>query len=164
MAQKAKKDRAKSNTESLTTLHLTTALLHILYHAFRLHTTRRLLPYLILSIPSFIAQFILERTGRPTYDPTTKALKSAGEDLNAEGLTEYLFDVVWVTWGVLGLVIVAGDWGWWAWAIVPVFGVWKGWGLLGMARGMMGGNGLKGGGVSEEQMAGQGNRRQRRAA
>lgn len=61
-------------------------------------------------------------------------------------------------------MIVAGDWGWWAWAIVPVFGVWKGWGLLGMARGMMGGNGLKGGGVSEEQMAGQGNRRQRRAA
>lgn len=42
-------------------------------------------------------------------------MKSPGEDLAAKGLTEYLFDVVWVTWGCLGVVLVVGNWGWLIW-------------------------------------------------
>lgn len=104
---------------------------------------------------------MLEKSGRPKYDATTKALKSSGEDLAAQGLTEYLFDVVWVTWFSLISVMIFGNWGWIVWAVVPAYGAYKGYGLLGMARGMMGG--AQTGQMPEEQQVA-GNRRQRRAA
>jgi hypothetical protein len=163
MAQKAKKDRAKSNTSTLNTLHVGTLTLNTIFILFSLLRSRSWIAYTILSIPSFIAQYILETTGRPKYDPTTKALKSAGEDLAAPGLTEYMFDVIWVTWACLVMVMLLGNWGWVVWCVVPVYGAWKGYGLLGMARGMMGGA-QQGQMPTEEQVQGGGNRRQRRAA
>jgi hypothetical protein len=165
MAQKAKKDRAKANTSALNTLHIGTLSLNLLFILFSLLLRRRsFVTYTLLSLPSFIAQYILETSGRPKYDPTTKALKSAGEDLAAPGLTEYMFDIIWVTWGCLVVVMLVGNWGWVLWAVVPVYGLYKGYGLLGMARGLMGGA-QQGQMPSEEQVAsGAGNRRQRRAA
>ncbi|KAF4619000.1 hypothetical protein G7Y89_g14846 [Cudoniella acicularis] len=163
MAQKAKKDRAKSNTSTLNNLHIGTLAVNGVFLLFNLLFRRRsLLAYILLSIPCFIAEYILESTGRPKYDANTKALKSSGEDLAAPGLTEYMFDVIWITWASLVSVMLFGNWGWILWAIVPVYGAYKGYGLLGMARGMMGGN--QGARMPEEQMAGPGNRRQRRAA
>jgi hypothetical protein len=163
MAQKAKKDRAKSNTAALNTLHIGSLTLNTLFILFALFRRRSWLAYTILSLPSLIAEFILERSGRPQYDPSTKALKSAGEDLAAQGLTEYMFDIVWITWASLVMVVLVGNWGWIFWGVVPVYGAWKGYGLLGLARGMMGG--AKGGAMpSEEQVQAGGNRRQRRAA
>lgn len=162
MAQKAKKDRAKANISSLNTLHIGTLTLNVLFILFSLLIRRRsMLTYAILSIPSLVAEYILESTGRPKFDPTTKALNYSGEDLAAPGLTEYMFDVIWVTWFCLVSVIVFGNWGWIFWSVVPVYGVYKGYGLLGMARGMMGG--AKPSQMPQEPMTA-GNRKQRRAA
>ncbi|TAQ86065.1 hypothetical protein B7494_g5608 [Chlorociboria aeruginascens] len=162
MAQKAKKDRAKANIASLNNLHVGTLSLNALFIFYNLLVARRsLVAWVIISIPCFIAEYILETTGRPTFDPTTKALKSSGEDLAAPGLTEYLFDIIWVTWCCLIAVVTFGNWGWIIWAAVPAYGLYKGSGLLGMARGMMGRNGAQ---IPEEQGAAQGNRKQRRAA
>jgi len=72
-----------------------------------------------------------------------------------------MFDVIWVTWASLVSVMLFGNWGWLLFGVVPVFGAYKGYGLLGMARGMMGGQKQA---MPEEQVAGAGNRRQRRAA
>lgn len=164
MAQKAKKDRAKANTASLNNLHIGTLTINGLFILFNILFRRRsFLTYLILSIPCLIAEFILETTGRPKYDVSTKALKTSGEDLAAPGLTEYMFDVIWVTWASLISVMVFGNWGWLLWATIPVFGAYKGYGLFGMARGLMGGG--QGGQVpAEQQAAPPGNRKQRRAA
>lgn len=164
MAQKAKKDRAKANISTLNTLHIGTLTINLLFLLFTLlFRHRSYLLYALLSLPSFIVQYILESSGRPKFDPSTKALKSAGEDLAAPGLTEYMFDVIWVTWLCLVLVMLVGNWGWLVWGAIPVYGAWKGYGLLGMARGMMCAS--KGEGMpSEEQVAAGGNRRQRRAA
>lgn len=163
MAQKAKKDRAKANISTLNTLHIGTLSLNVLFILFNLLFRRRsLLVYTILSLPSFVAQYILETSGRPKFDPTTKALKSAGEDLAAPGLTEYMFDIIWVTWLCLVMVMVVGNWAWLIWATIPVYGLWKGYGLLGMARGMMGGAQQQQMPTEEQVVAG--NRRQRRAA
>jgi hypothetical protein len=163
MAQKAKKDRAKANISALNTLHIGTLSVNLLFVLFNLFFKRRSwLVYLLLSIPSFVAQYILETSGRPKFDATTKALKSAGEDLAAPGLTEYMFDIIWITWLSLIAVILFGNWAWIIWAVVPVYGLYKGYGLLGMAKGMMGG-GQPGQTPSQEQVA-NGNRRQRRAA
>jgi hypothetical protein len=163
MAQKAKKDRAKANITTLNQLHIGTLSLNTLFILFNLVIKRRsILAYVLFSIPCFIAQYILETTGRPKFDPTTKALKSSGEDLAAQGLTEYMFDIIWITWLCLIAVITFGNWGWVIWAVVPVYGAYKGYGLLGMARGMIGGA-QAGQTPSEEQVAASGNRRQRRA-
>lgn len=163
MAQKAKKDRAKYNTATLNNLHIGTLSLNALFIVFNLLVKRRsLLTWFILSIPCLAAEFILERSGRPTYDANTKALRNAGEDLAAPGLTEYMFDIIWVTWFCLIAVITFGNWGWIIYLAVPAYGAYKGYGLLGMAKGMMGG--AQKGQIPEEQVAMAGNRKQRRAA
>ncbi|RFU28091.1 hypothetical protein B7463_g8253, partial [Scytalidium lignicola] len=161
MAQKAKKDRAKSNISALNNLHIGTLSLNAIFLLFNfLIRSRSLLLYTILSIPCFICEYMLETTGRPKFDPQTKALRSSGEDLSAQGLTEYMFDVVWVTWLSLVMVIIFGNWGWIIWAVVPIYAAYKGYGLFGMARGMMGGQGQQ---MSQEQAPVAGNRKQRRA-
>ncbi len=163
MAQKAKKDRAKANITTLNNLHSGTATLNAIFILFHLIVKRRsLLAWAILSVPSLVAEYILETTGRPKYDATTKVLKSAGEDLAAPGLTEYMFDIIWVTWLCLIAVITFGNWGWIVWGAVPAYGLYKGYGLLGLARGMMGG--AQQGQIPDEQVAAAGNRKQRRAA
>jgi hypothetical protein len=162
MAQKAKKDRAKSNTAALNSLHIGSLVVNVAFILFSLLIKRRsFFAYFIFSIPALIAEFILETSGRPKYDTETKALKSAGEDLAAPGLTEYLFDVIWVTWFAVVSVIIFGNKGWFVWAVVPAYGAYKGYGLLGLARGLRGA-GQTGQLPPEEQV--QGNRRQRRAA
>ena len=166
MAGKARKDLAKANTSALSTLHLSSLILNGAFIVFSLiFQSRSLLTYFILSIPAFICQYVLESSGRPKYTTANgkSTLKSSGEDLAAAGLTEYLFDVVWVTWGCLLVVLALGDKGWWVYAIVPIFSLWKGWGLIGAARGMMGGGGGQGQ-PEEEQQAVPQNRRQRRMA
>ncbi|KAL4958586.1 hypothetical protein BDW69DRAFT_1464 [Aspergillus filifer] len=129
MAQKASKTLAARNTSILLRTHLTTLLLHILY--ILLHTLfsrpSSLKPYYILALPTLIIEFYLDKIGRPTYttDPSgSKSLRSPGEDLNAAGLTEYMWDVLYWTWGCIGTVCVFGDRAWWLWGVVPVYSVW----------------------------------------
>ena len=170
MAQKAKKDRAKANAAALSNLHIGSAVAHVVFLTFNLalaSSRRSLLAYAILSAPSLACEYALESSGRPRRDPATGALRSSGEDLAAPGLTEYMFDVVWVTWASLACVVAFGDWGWLLWGVVPAYGLYMGSGLLGMGKQMlMGGGGGGGGGMMGEQAAEapQGNRRSRRAA
>ncbi|XXH04788.1 hypothetical protein Hte_011210 [Hypoxylon texense] len=161
MAQKARKDRAKSNAAALTNLHVGTLVVNTLFVLFHfLFKKRSIFLYVLLSVPSFICEFVLESSGRPKYDPSTKALQNAGEDLAAPGLTEYMFDVIWVTWASVVLVMFFGNWGWLLWTVVPAYGAFKGYSLLGMARGMAGLQGQQ----PDNAAPVAGNRRQRRAA
>ncbi|KAI1460666.1 DUF788-domain-containing protein [Annulohypoxylon moriforme] len=161
MAQKARKDRAKANAAALTNLHTGTLIVNTLFFLFTfLIKKRSVLLYVILSIPSFICEYILESSGRPKYDPSTKAMQNAGEDLSAPGLIEYMFDVIWMTWASVVLVILFGNWGWLLWSVVPAYGAFKGYSLLGAARGMAGMQGQQ----PDNAAPVTGNRKQRRAA
>ncbi len=163
MAQKAKKDRAKSNAAALNNLHIGALVVNGAFLLFRYFFKKRsLLLYLLLSIPSFLCQLTLERSGRPKYDAVTGALKSAGEDLAAPGLTEYMFDVIWVTWGTVVLVTLFGNKFWLLWAIVPAYGAYKGYNLLGATRQMAAMQGVDD--VAAAAAPAPGNRKQRRAA
>ncbi|PKS09993.1 hypothetical protein jhhlp_004617 [Lomentospora prolificans] len=163
MAQKAKKDLAKSNAAALKNLHTLSLAINAAFLAFALLVRPRSLTlYGILSAPAFVSQFILERSGRPTRDPATGALRSAGQDLGAEGLTAYMFDVVWVTWASLVLVALIGDKGWALWTVVPAYGGYQAVRLLLKARGLAGGMG--GMGAQPDAAPQGGNRKQRRAA
>ncbi|KAH8153146.1 uncharacterized protein LAJ45_02733 [Morchella importuna] len=121
MANKASKSLARANARTLTRTHTITASLHALFILYRLlfrHGSWR--KYLVLSLPSLVIEYYLERLGRPTYTATGD-LRSPGEDMEAKGVTEYLWDVVYATWVVMGLVGVAGEWAWWLWTIVPAY-------------------------------------------
>ncbi|KAI0390184.1 DUF788 domain-containing protein [Xylariaceae sp. FL0594] len=163
MAQKARKDRAKANAAALTNLHIGSIVVNVLFLLSNLLFKRKsFLLYVLLSLPSFVCEYVLETTGRPKYDPSNNALKTSGEDLSAPGLTEYMFDVIWVTWASVLLVILFGNWGWLLWSVVPVYGLVKGFSLLGAARGMTGTNQGQQEQTGHEQVAR--NRKQRRAA
>lgn len=165
MAQKAKKDRAKSNIEALKNLHLGAVVVNVLFLSWHfLFKSRSLWAYALLSAPSFICQFTLEKAGRPSYEPSTGALRNAGEDMTAPGLTEYMWDVIWVTWACQILVMLFGNWLWLIWAVVPAYGAYKGYGLLGAARQMAGMQTQGGGTQGQDAAPVPGNRKQRRAA
>jgi len=158
MAQKAKKDRARANAAALYNLHVGAAVVNGFFLLFGyLFKSRSLILYLAVSLPSLLCQLTLERSGRPKYDDANN-LKTAGEDLAAQGLTEYMFDVIWVTWAATVLVALFGNKFWLLWAIVPAFGAYKGFNLLGAAKQMAAGQDI------DNVAAVAGNRKQRRAA
>ncbi|KAF4591624.1 DUF788 domain-containing protein [Ophiocordyceps camponoti-floridani] len=160
MAQKAKKELAKSNSASLNRLHLISLVANGIFLFAHLAGRRRsLLAYALLSLPAFACQYILEISGRPKYDATSGVLKSPGQDLAAQGLTEYMFDVVWVTWVCCAAVVLAGNWAWLLWAVIPAYGLYLGAGLFGAGRQQLAGmQTAQGGGAPPA------NRRARRAA
>lgn len=140
MAGKAKKDQARANTAALNSLHTTSIGINIVFIILSiLYLKRSVVAYALLSIPALGCQYALEISGRPKYD-AKGVLARAGEDLSAQGLTEYMFDVIWVTWATLLAVTVFGRLGWFVYLVVPIYGAYIAWGLFGKARGMMGGN------------------------
>lgn len=163
MGKKSQKSRSRRNTLTLNKLHLSSIAINSVFLLWRFlpfTKSRSITAYLILSIPAFVAEYVLERTGRPVV--VDGVVKTGGQDLDAQGLTEYLFDVVWVTWACLVAVLVVGNWGWLIWAVIPAFAAVKGYSLLGMARGMMAGAG--GAAVEGQEAPVAGNRKQRRMA
>ncbi|KAK5989124.1 hypothetical protein PT974_10623 [Cladobotryum mycophilum] len=161
MAQKAKKDRAKSNAAALNNLHIGSAVIHSLFLVFYfIFKSRSLLAYGLLSVPSLICEYVLEVSGRPKFD-AAGALKTSGEDLAAAGLTEYMFDVIWVTWASILFVVLLGNWGWLLWVAVPGYGGYLAYGLLGMGKQQLAQ--MQGAGGAGETPS-QGNRRARRTA
>jgi hypothetical protein len=95
--------------------------------------------YLIISIPAFLIEFWLEKIGRPSPEQAGARIK-AGEDLEAKGLTEYMFDVVYWTWGCLITVAMFGEKAWWMWVAIPAYGGYMAWSLAtGFRKGGLGG-------------------------
>lgn len=63
--------------------------------------------------------------------------------MDAKGLADYMWDVIYWTWINLTLVALFGDWAWWLYLAVPLYSVWALWGTFMAFRrvidGMMGG-------------------------
>lgn len=47
-------------------------------------------------------------------------MRRPGQDLEAKGLTEWMWDVLYWTWGCVVLVALVGDWAWWFY-VCPFF-------------------------------------------
>lgn len=62
-------------------------------------------------------QLQLESVGRPKFD-SKGALLSSGSDLGQAGLTEYMFDILYLTWGIQLLVACTTTWAWWLYLVV----------------------------------------------
>ncbi|TKX20763.1 hypothetical protein C1H76_7151 [Elsinoe australis] len=127
MAQKAQKTLAAKNAASLNRLHLISLGVHGFFlFVTQLFFTRSLLAWFLVSLPSLIIEFWFESIARPKYigEGTAKELKKAGEDLEAKGLTEWMWDITYWTWGVVVFSAIAGNWGFYLYAIVPAYSLW----------------------------------------
>jgi hypothetical protein len=62
-------------------------------------------------------QFQLESIGRPVFDDRGQVVRS-GSDLGQAGLTEYMFDVLYLTWGIQVLVAFTTSYAWWLYLLV----------------------------------------------
>lgn len=97
--------------------------------------------YIVLSSPAFAIEFWLEKIGRPTTAQNGE-LKKSGEDLDAPGLTEYLWDVLYWSWGCIVLAIFFGNMAWWAWVVIPLYSSWLAYSTFGgMKQSMAGASG-----------------------
>lgn len=56
-------------------------------------------------------QFQLEFVGRPTFDEKGGVI-TTGSDLGQAGTTEYLFDILYMTWGIQLLVAFTTTYAW----------------------------------------------------
>lgn len=96
--------------------------------------------FIFTAIPLLISQYVIEKTGRPVLDPRNNKIVSEGQDLAQEGLTEYLFDIIYVTLGLNVLSVLLGtNLVWWLYLAVPAFAGYKAYGLLQAGRAMLGG-------------------------
>lgn len=144
MQQKAAKQQAARNTAILKRTHLTSLAIAIFFALLRLLVFRAsctratYLLYACLSAPAFSIEFWFERVGRPLTAPNGE-LKKSGEDLEAKGLTDFMWDVLYWTWGCTVAAIILGDKAWWGYVVVPVYSVWLAWTTFGgMRKGMAG--------------------------
>lgn len=91
----------------------------LLFFFFQSQRTRsHITLYALTSLPSLFLTFQLVSMGSPRLSPTG-ALLSAGDDLSQAGLTQYMMDIVFVTWAAQ---ILACAWSraWWIYASVRV--------------------------------------------
>lgn len=127
MANASAKKQAISNTNALKLMHLSALGVNafvFLFH-FLLKRPASLKPYLLFSIPAFLLQFQLERMGRPSYDEKGSLIK-AGDDLGAPGITEWMHDVIYVTWGCAILSAVFNSTKvWFAYLVIPLYASYK---------------------------------------
>ncbi|MCJ1312819.1 hypothetical protein MMC25_006495 [Agyrium rufum] len=145
MAQKAAKQLATRNTALLSRIHLISLAINTLFILYRLllrsrSTTRTTyLLYTLTTLPALTIEFWLEKIGRPTYSATTGDLVRSGEDLEAKGLTEYLFDVLYWSWATVVAAGLLGNGAWWMWGVIPVYSAWLAWSTFGgLRQGMAG--------------------------
>ncbi|KAF1941869.1 DUF788-domain-containing protein [Clathrospora elynae] len=148
MAKKATKTLAASNAARLNnTLYISLSVhtLFLLLRALFYHSTftrSSLILYALLSTPSLLITLYFNKLSRPTYT-ATGTIKNAGEDLDAKGLTEYMWDVVYWSWGCVVLAALVGDRAWWLWIAVPGYSGWKAWTVYTGMRGGGGGGGYQ---------------------
>ncbi|KAG2339854.1 DUF788-domain-containing protein, partial [Suillus weaverae] len=148
MAHGAAKRIALQNEQALRNLRLGMFIPTLLSAVFRLLFRRSSLPpskgslalYVVTYLPALFLSRYLERMGTTRRDPTTGALISSGEDLNQPGVTEWCFDILYVTWACQIGSGAFGDWVWWFYLVIPLYAGYKLWSnfvgpMLGWSRG-----------------------------
>lgn len=145
LIQKATKQQAARNTAKLNQTLIATVIIHLIFLLLRAllfsrsFTRRSLILWLAFSAPSWIIQFWFERISRPQYGSQPGEVRKSGEDLDAKGLTEWMWDVLYWTYGCVLLAAVAGDYAWWLYAVVPAYSAYLAYTAFGGARQMMAG-------------------------
>ncbi|KAJ6539116.1 putative opsin [Mycena capillaripes] len=135
MANASAKRIANQNESTVKTLKLGMILPTIMSLVLRLLFRRGSLPpskgalllYTVTFFPAFFLSNYLIRIGTTRRDPTTGTLISYGEDLHQPGVTEWCFDILYVTWACQIGSGAFGEWVWWLYLVIPLYAIYKLW-------------------------------------
>lgn len=135
MASNRDKKIGAANEQTLRELHLIAFVINVLaVIAIFFNRPSSKLPYVLLTIPAAFCQYTLEKSGRPKYGKdefgNNRMLKS-GDEIKGEGLFEYMFDVIYVTWILDVLMVIFGsNKVWWLYAAIPGYASYKLFGFI----------------------------------
>ena len=163
--QKAAKSLAIRNTSRLKQTHLITLIINsvFLFLRFTIRTSLSLKRYALLSAPGIAIEFYLDRLARPTYNPDG-SLRRAGDDLDAKGLTEFMWDILYWTWINLILVAVLGNRAWWLYLVVPSYAIYAAVTTASGLKSMLGGMAGAGGGTEAQSQSKRQSKMEKRGA
>ncbi|KAJ3560040.1 hypothetical protein NP233_g11093 [Leucocoprinus birnbaumii] len=135
MANASAKRIAHQNEAAVKTLKLGMIVPTIISLVLRFLFRRSSLPpsktslalYIVTFFPSLFLSNYLIKIGTPRRDPTTGTLLSYGEDLNQNGVTEWCFDILYITWACQIGSGAFGEWFWFLYMVIPLFAIFKLW-------------------------------------
>jgi len=81
-------------------------------------------------IPSVGLSRYISKLGKPVRD-ASGTLISPGADLNQGGITEWSFDILYITWACQVGSALLGEWFNILYLVIPAFAMYKVWGLVG---------------------------------
>ncbi|CAE6407707.1 unnamed protein product [Rhizoctonia solani] len=131
MANASAKKVAAQNEVAIRNLQMGMLIANALYWILRLLFRRPLLAggptslYILTFIPTVVLYRHLTSIGLPRKEPKTGALISPGEDLNQPGITEWCWDIIYVTWGCAVGSSLLGNWVWWLYLVIPGYAGFK---------------------------------------
>ena len=140
MAGAAAKKQAVSNNKILKGLHTCSLAVNVfsilVILIFNRPNVSKLKYYLMFNGPLITSEYMIEKYGRPKYKEGV--VLNEGIDLKQEGLTEYMFDVVYLTLFCDVLMCVFGSLKvFYILLLVPAFAGYKIFGLLGYGRSLL---------------------------
>ncbi|KAL0074590.1 hypothetical protein J3Q64DRAFT_1841959 [Phycomyces blakesleeanus] len=104
-------------------VNVTYFLWRIVYHWQTFTTVQMVLYVLSLGVSLFFYS-VLEGSAESRYD-ASGALVASGDDLNAEGLTAYMFDIIYITWATHLLTAFISNKGWYLYLVIPAYAAYK---------------------------------------
>lgn len=132
MASQSAKKLAAANNAILKQTHLISLGVNffVLFVWYWIRRPKSLIPYAALSLPAIFLEILIERYGRPKYSVDAsngyQTLLNPGNDLNHEGLYEYFFDVIYITWILGALILLTGsNKVLWLYSLIPGYAIFK---------------------------------------
>ncbi|KAI7897518.1 uncharacterized protein BX663DRAFT_527944 [Cokeromyces recurvatus] len=130
MANASSKRIAAANKKTLENLYKGFLIVNTIYFLWRIvyhwnsFTASQCLLYVITAGLTFMFYRVLSSSGTPRY-AADGSLISSGDDLNSEGLTAYMFDIIYVTWFVHMTTAFISNKFWFAYLVIPGYAAYK---------------------------------------
>lgn len=133
MAGKAGKKQAQTNLAALSTLYRVAVPVVVLAFLKQLYLREGIgawLRFAVLHAPMIGCVYVLDKSGRPQYDQKGKLLREGSDLSQPGGLTEYMFDLIYLSlFGDFGKILFSTNKLWYVLVLVPVYAGWKVYGL-----------------------------------
>ncbi|KAG8681899.1 hypothetical protein FRC08_015337 [Ceratobasidium sp. 394] len=127
MANASAKKVASQNEVAIRNLQMGMLIANVLHWLLRILLRRPILArgptilYVLTLAPTVVLYRHLTTIGLPRREPNTGALISPGEDLAQPGITEWCWDIIYVTWACAVGSGLLGSWVWWLYLVIPLY-------------------------------------------
>ncbi|SAM03259.1 hypothetical protein [Absidia glauca] len=166
MANASSKKIAAANTKTLANLQIGLVAVNAIYLLWRVFyhwaslTKTEGFFYIVTTGLTGLFYSILKSSGTPSY-AADGTLRSSGDDLNSEGLTAYMFDIIYVTWFVDITTAFISSKFWYTYLVIPGYALYKGLPFIMSFLGRGGGGGGAGNEADNADQSGKSKRQQK---